>query len=840
MKLPLLLITGWFLLPAISLPAAAQSLDPAFSTPSIYAPSGVSSTAEQPDGKLVIAGNFTRIGGSAASHISRLNANGTLDAAFQQNVGTTQQAYELWLLSTGKLLVSSGGGDLTAGGLTKPGLLRLNADGSGDATFDIGTGPTGEIVYLDEALPLPNGQTIVVGSFEAFNGIQAHGIVRLNANGTVDQSFNSGSGIAGGYAELSTVVPLPNGKFLIGGGFTSYNGIPCNGLARLNSDGSFDPTFSTSLGVQTDIINIVVQPDGKILLSGPSYFSNAGTSTTPQGLVRLLPSGAVDSGFTPPAFAPYDVYSFSGSSMQLQADGKILLLNSADMASTGVNHLARLNSNGTVDASYQVGTGPNSSPTTIQLLANGRLLVAGYFNNFNGTLDRPLLQVAPNGTVEPSFQPLIQASGSIRDIVRQTDGKLIAGGYFSEINGQAVRRLARFNTNGTLDATFVPGTSLNGNVTSLALQPDGRLLVTDAAVVQRRLTNGSLDNSFAPPNFSGSSLAKLILQPDGRLLVGGSTVRSNNTFIASGLIRLQDNGSPDASFATNSAGAGQQTAFQGMALQSNGKILVAGAYQPTSTSPTIRTVLRLESTGSVDATFANTVFTDGLFTPILTSLLVQPDGKVLVGGRFKAYGATARINLARLNADGSPDAGFVPPTITNTVNTIALQPNNRVLIGGLFNGGVLPGLLARLLPDGQADASFGTTAVPNSTVNTLLIQPDGAIVVGGAFTTINGQPAMALARLTASNVLHVAAPRAVAERTQAWPVPAHATLHVAPDASAHAQSLDLLDALGRRVRHQELTGAAPASLSLEALPAGTYLLRVTYAEGLVMRRIQVK
>ena len=221
-------------------------------------------------------------------------------------------------------------------------------------------------------------------------------------------------------------------------------------------------------------------------------------------------------------------------------------------------------------------------------------------------------------------------------------------------------------------------------------------------------------------------------------------------------------------------------------------------------------------------------------------MAVQPDGKVLVGGQFTAVAGTARANIARLNADGTHDTGFTPPTLNGTVNKVVLQPNGRILLGGSFGGSGLPNNLARLLPSGAADASYAGTAVPGGTVRALLVQPDGNLMVGGTFATVAGQPYMSLARITASNVLHVAAPQAVADRTAAWPVPAHATLTVAPDASARPQTVELLDLLGRPVLRQALSGAAPAVLPLETLRAGTYLLRVSYAEGDVVRRIQVQ
>jgi hypothetical protein len=219
---------------------------------------------------------------------------------------------------------------------------------------------------------------------------------------------------------------------------------------------------------------------------------------------------------------------------------------------------------------------------------------------------------------------------------------------------------------------------------------------------------------------------------------------------------------------------------------------------------------------------------------------VQPDGNVLVGGSFTAYAGTARANIVRLNPGGTLDAGFVPPTSTGTIYSVLLQPNNRILLGGSFSSANLPSNLARLLSTGAADGMYAATATPNSTVNTLLVQPDGAIVAGGTFSSLSGAPSIAAARIVATNVLHAAAPKAVADRTLAWPVPAHGTLTVAPDGSSHPQALDLLDVLGRTVRHQPISGAAPATLALEGFPTGTYLLRVSYTEGAVTRRIQVQ
>lgn len=247
-------------------------LDPSFTPGGVYAPGTVYTAVEQPDGKRVVAGVFTRVNGSSAIGVARLDAMGALDATFQQNIGTAGRAYRPRLLPNGQILLISVGGPIAAGGLTRESVLRLNANGTADASFNAGTGATSgsSPIFVDDILPLPNGQMVVVGPFDTFNGTSAGRIVRLTATGAVDPTFNSGSGAN---QEIEIIVGLPNGQLLVGGYFTSYNGLPANGLARLNADGSLDTTFSTAFANQSEAINLLVQPDGKILVAGAVYTS---------------------------------------------------------------------------------------------------------------------------------------------------------------------------------------------------------------------------------------------------------------------------------------------------------------------------------------------------------------------------------------------------------------------------------------------------------------------------------------------------------------------------------------------------------------------------------------
>ncbi len=144
-------------------------------------------------------------------------------------------------------------------------IARLNADGTLDTTFNPGTGANSTV--YDIAL-LSNGQMYVGGFFTTFNGLaNTNDIVRLNANGTVDTGFNSGSGFNGGVYTLSLE---PDGKLLAGGNFLDYNATPVNRLALLNSNGTRDASFNSPL--DGNILNFVYrlhrQPDNKILVGG--------------------------------------------------------------------------------------------------------------------------------------------------------------------------------------------------------------------------------------------------------------------------------------------------------------------------------------------------------------------------------------------------------------------------------------------------------------------------------------------------------------------------------------------------------------------------------------------
>ncbi len=805
----------------------------------------------QSDGKRVISGIITRVNGATVSNVVRLDANGALDAPFSQNLGTVNTPiFRIKGLPSGQYLLCSFGADITAGGLTRTDILRLNANGTADASFDAGAGSWANGGYNNEFTLQPDGKLLVGGSFATFGTTAAAGVVRLNPNGSVDTGFSVGTGLDFNNGEnVYAMAVQANGRVVVGGDFANFNGQLANGLTRLNSTGSLDASFVSPLQVGSYVENVVMQPDGNILVSGNLRLAGA----TAAALVRLLPSGALDPAFSLAGVSPsngnFVTTGFYDPAVVLQPDGRILVAGHFTTATTTALRVARLNANGTLDNTFQATSGPSSTPRTIGLEANGTVLVGGSFNNFGGT-ETGLGRLTTTGATDPAYRPSLQIPGSVSAVVRQPDGKLIAGGNFTEINGTPVHRLARFGANGSFEAAYSSATGLlPGTVTKLLLQPDGKLLVGNTGNTLRLDANGSPDPSFTP--FSAATA--LALQPDGKVLIGGNfSGYVGSTSVYENLVRVTDTGTYDPSFnrpTTAASGPGVPSYTDAILVQPDGRIVVGGNYTDSSGRNQGGHVTRYETDGRLDPTFSYTSAFTTSSTSVnasnrLYTLALQPDGAILVGGNFATVGGTARPGVARLTAAGTLDASFAPNRVqTGTVFALALQPNGRVLLGGSFSSPTpTPSYtrMARVLANGQFDASFAPTANPNGTVRALLVQPDGAIVLAGSFTTVGGQVAVALARITAPNVLAVAAPAAVAARTAAWPVPAHGLLHVLPDFSARPLSIELLDALGRPLQSQPAASATETTLDLSQRAAGVYLLRVQYAAGAVVRRVVVE
>ena len=297
---------------------------------------------------------------------------------------------------------------------------------------------------------------------------------------------------------------------------------------------------------------------------------------------------------------------------------------------------------------------------------------------------------------------------------------------------------------GDLDTSFDPGLILwEGSdfpafKYAAVLQPDGKVVIgghfdtvggIPRVFIARLNANGSLDTGFNPPlevitlnGFRDGEVYDILLQPDGKLIVSGY-------FMVAGVwktvVRLNSDGSLDGTFnVTTNNGETNFNHVYRMLLQPDGKIIIGSNGLYAVNGVTTNRLARLTSTGALDAPLGVT----GNVSYAVFALALQPDGKIVVGGSSGTVG--------RLNPDGTEDPGWTYPDIGLTsVDSLAIEADGQILVGArgrlTVNGNLTDGLI-RLNPNGSFDLSFNPPDI--RVAWTLYVQSDGKIAVGGSFT----------------------------------------------------------------------------------------------------------
>ncbi len=342
--------------------------------------------------------------------------------------------------------------------------------GANDPTFDPGTGANATV----EAIALqPDGKILIGGYFFAYNGTSQFGITRLSSDGVLDAEFTIGTGTGpgpSGHAEVLAIVLQPDGKVLIAGSFANYNGYPRKNIARLNGDGTVDLSFTPGSGASTIINCMALQEDGKILIGGNFTLYNG---TAARYVARLNSDGSLDTGFSSGTGANWNV-----SALALQPDGKILIGGQFDEYNgTPRNYMVRLNSDGSLDPSFDPVTGADDFLHSIALQDDGKILIGGEFETYNGMPRNHIARLNSDGSLDPSFDPGSGTNQIVYCIVVRPDGKILIAGGFTEYDGMSRNRIALVNSDGNLDLGFDPGTGASHAVYALATQSDGKIMI---------------------------------------------------------------------------------------------------------------------------------------------------------------------------------------------------------------------------------------------------------------------------------------------------------------------------------------------------------------------------
>jgi uncharacterized delta-60 repeat protein len=337
--------------------------------------------ALQPDGKILLGGSFTSFKGVSVNRIIRLNSDGSIDPTFLANigVGASGTIWHISLQPNGQILV--GGEFITFAGTTVNRVVRLNNNGTVDSVFTANiAGGFANTVY--KIVAQPNGQILISGLFTTFKGVTRNRLVRVQSNGAEDTAFYTNLGTAAS-GSVEAIGLQSDGKIIVGGLFTTWNGVTVNGIVRLQETGVRDTSFATGTGASNVIIYVVhVQPDNKILVGG--NFTSFNGTTTNQRIVRLNENGATDTSFTTNLGASSTnawVRDFATT-----FNGQIIVVGMFTVFGlTTVNRVVRLNNDGTVNDQFttNAGSAANAIIHSAVIQPDRKVLLSGDFSSFN-------------------------------------------------------------------------------------------------------------------------------------------------------------------------------------------------------------------------------------------------------------------------------------------------------------------------------------------------------------------------------------------------------------------------------------------------------------------------
>lgn len=428
----------------------------------------------------------------------------------------------------------------------------------------------------------------------------------------------------------------------------------------------------------------------------------------------------------------------------------------------------------------------------------------------------------------------------------QSDGKiLLGGGGYTHYDGKMVSRLVRIESDGKIDNDFANTIKKNPQVvgaSSIIIQPDGKIILGGGGLV-RILPDGSLDSTFfigigtydtAYPENSGSINA-IALQPDGKIIIAGSFMKYDNVSTNRyRIVRINVDGTVDTTFKGRGFGT-----INAIAIQPDGKILIAGTFHRYGPAVISRKcIARINADGTLDESFDPGKGVEGLSgaPSEVETISLQKDGKVIIAGWFSVVNGVRINRVARLNANGSLDTTFnVGNGISSgQVYTSIIQPDGKILLGGLFgsyNGFSTGGGMTLINTDGSPDTTFKAGA---SDIKAFALQPDGKILIGGTFLRYNGVSRSRIARIVGQFNGVLSFPTLTIGNDNEiiiYPNPFNNEINIKWEKEMSNFSINIYDTQNKLVFHKSNTemrqNLMEEKIDLNLLNAGMYFLQIT-------------
>lgn len=625
-----------------------------------------------------------------------------------------------------------------------------------------------------------DGRVVVVGAFTSVNGTARANIARLQADGSLDTTWNP---VANG--RVRAVAVDAAGAILIGGDFTIAGGLSRAHIAKLAATGTGSADATWNPNANGSVLAIVVA-------AGAVYAGGDFTTIGAQARSRIAKlagggSGSADAIWDPAANATVAALA-AGTGNTLYAAGEFTVIGAQPRG-----HLAKLTAGGSgaVDSTWN----PDADAAVKCLLVDnsGALIVGGVFSSIGGSDRAALAKLEPSGSgaSDPSWQA--DANGAVGSLALDAQGRLYIGGDFIHIGGESIRFLARVQDSdgSVIDPAWqaVPNSSVNallatsqntmlvggdftrigeqvrlalasvsivdassglpidaethGLAYAVAVESDGSAIIggnfqkagsLPRANILRLRSDGSLDGQWDAS--ANSYVLSLAAAPDGGMYVGGYFTLIGGE-VRGSLARLAANGTADG------WDPGANDIVRALATDSAGNVYAGGRFTVVGGQPRGH-IARINAAGIIDPNWHPMADND------ITALLPDGSGNVFAGGEFTSVDGTPRGYLVKLSAGSGAVDPLWNPSANNAVAALAAGAPGVLYAGGLFTtvGGLARNQLAKLLGTaaGAVDATWNPAA--NGPVQTLAVDSDGSIFAGGGFSLLAAQPRNSIAKLS--------------------------------------------------------------------------------------------
>ncbi len=730
--------------------------------------SNLDAMAVQSDGKIIISGNFKNLDNSFFGNFARLNPDGTLDHTFKGDRNVSN-IYSITLRKDGKILICGYFEEYNKSLIT--GIALLESDGMLDPSFK--SSLTHANVYINSCAIQEDNKIVISGSLKLEDSSMKR-IIRLNANGSVDNSFITGTGPDD---DVRVLLLLSSGNFLIGGSFKEYDGQAINRYARLNIDGSLDKDFNAGSisgnSFRSSAISTFKElPDGKIIIGG--YFTNYYGAVT-SGLIQIKADGTFDKNIITTSIPVIE-------GIEILWNGKILVYGLFQSANSKPrNKIFLLNTDYTLDVDFNPGDGADNSINDFILLTNGKIVIVGSFTAYNQSRSWGVARLLSNGLLDPTFYTgrAFEENGSsmtLSAIARQDDGKFIIVGSFGLFNGKPVRNIVRLLADGSIDESFKYGNGLDSYIDCIKIEPDGKIIIAG----------------------------------------GFFSYSANSVKTVFSISRLNPDGSLDESF---SPGEGFDAPILGIETMPDNKILVVGLFSNYDNTHVNRIAL-LNADGSLNSDFKiGSGANDNIYCITLDK------DKIYLGGAFNSFNAYSTDRIVRLNLDGSIDKEFFAQNLPgySSVSNITVQPNGKIITTTPF---------ARLNYDGSTDKDFNLNS-EGGDIKKLIIQPDGKFLIGGGFQYYNNTMVGNICRIEGGDITTpsgIFSTKEFQSFSSVYPTPTTDNLNFNVNGTSNTYDLSIYSITGLEI----LNTAIPSGQSVintDKFPMGIYIYKISNEEG---------